>query len=228
MDAYDKHTWGTTDYFTPTKMNHIEQGIENAVTYGNNNILGAKNLNSYPYFRKSGRVNNGVTYTVNADGTIEPNGTATGGDSSFGVHSRTLPTTNPLILPNGTYILTGCPSGGSNSKYYLLASKMEGGGGSTLGIDTGSGAEFTVNGDDYYTDKAVIQVTVNIRQGYNTNGKVWKPMIRLKGDNDTVYKPYAMTNAQITEVIGNPPSTAGTYTLQLVVGSNGSRTYSWV
>lgn len=226
--AYDKQTWNTSSYVNPTRMNHMEDGIADSATNDNLSIIGAKNLNFYPYFRESGRVNNGVTYTVNADGTIEPNGTATGGDSSFGIHSRTLPTTNPLILPNGTYILTGCPSGGSNSKYYLLVSKMEGGGGFTLGMDTGSGVEFTVNGDDYYTDKAVIQMTVNIRQGYNTDGKVWKPMIRLKGDNDTVYKPYAMTNAQITEVIGNPPRTAGTYTLQLVVDSSGNRTYSWV
>jgi len=228
MDAYDKYTWGTTDYVTPTKMNHMEDGIANASTNEIQSQLGAKNLNSYPYYRDNGRVSAGVTYTVNADGSVEPNGTATGGDSSFGCHSREYPSRNMLILPNGTYILTGCPSGGSSSKYYITASIYRNGDSEQLARDTGSGAEFTVNGDDNFTDKAVIHLLVNIKEGQNANGKIFKPMIRLKGDNDAVYKPYAMTNEQITEVIGNPPRNSGTYTLQLVVDSNGNRTYSWV
>ena len=226
--AYEKQTWNTQSYVNPTRMNHIEDGIAEAMPSENMALLGAKNLNSLPYYHPNGRVVNGVTFTINADGTLTANGTASGGNGTFACHNRERGARENLILPNGKYILTGCPSSGSSSKYYIAVQRTYNGTINTMGIDYGNGVEVTLNGDDYTTDEVTVQIQCYVAQNYTANNLVFKPMFRKVGDVDSTWTPYAMTNKQITDVIGNPPLNAGTYTLQLIVDSSGIRTYSWV
>lgn len=59
----------------------------------------------------SSRTTNGVTFTVNADGSITVNGTATS-TAYFGVG-------NLELLAGTEYIMSGCPESGSGSSYFL-------------------------------------------------------------------------------------------------------------
>lgn len=116
---------------------------------------------------------NGVTFTTNADGTVNTSGTATG-------------TTNRTIyngyFPAGEYVLTGCPTGGGASSYqiwiYDMTDRV------TTGIeDRGSGATGTlVEGHQY-------DVRIRYAGGYEAN-QTFYPMIRLASITDATYEPY--------------------------------------
>ena len=199
----------------------------NAVDWGSNSIIGAKNLNAMPYTHGTSREHNGVTFTVNADGSISTSGTATGGNAQFQCHARFNTDKNILIVPNGKYILSGCPSGGSESKYVIQALSTIGSTANVYGNDTGSGVGITLNGDDYSNDTVTLGIYILIMNGQNANGLVFKPMLRVEADDDTTFTPYAMTNKQITDILNSVPSTNGTYTLKCTVTASG-RTFSWV
>lgn len=199
--AYDKQTWDTTSYVNPTRMNHIEDGIANAMTSGNMSYLGAKNLNAYPYYEGS-HTDHNVVWTDNGDGTVVANGKATGANGDFNCHSHSA--TNELyqlILPNGKYIVSGCPTGGSTSTYYIQIGCYDTAGENfvVLGRDLGNGVEITLNGDYYSVNSVRLNITCRVYNNYTANNLVFKPMIRLAGDNDNTWQPYAMTNKQITD-----------------------------
>lgn len=191
----------TTDKTLTGAINEKVGWVENA-------FLGAKNLNSTPYYHSSGRVNNYVTWTVNDDGSITANGTASGGNSTFACHSRIVGYANSLILPNGEYIINGCASGGGSNKYRIEVAITKNGSYSTLALDTGEGASFTVNGDDNYNDKAQIQIVCTVYNGVTASNLVFKPMIRLANDTDATWKPYAPTNRELQLTKPNPEAIA--------------------
>lgn len=163
--------------------------------------MGAKNLNSYPY-NETTHTDNGVDWTDNKDGTVTANNAATG-NSTFLCHARQSASANRLIVPNGSYILTGCPTGGSDSTYRISANITKNGSVVGLGTDYGNGVIITVNGDDNYQDKAIIQIGCDVRNGYTANNLTFKPMLRLASDTDDTYQQYAKTNKQLTDEIAN-------------------------
>lgn len=71
----------------------------------------SKNLIPYPY-RNSTKTINGITFTVNEDGTITANGTAT--KNTYLVLQKNIP-----LQLNTAYTLSGTPAGGSSSTYCL-------------------------------------------------------------------------------------------------------------
>ena len=118
---------------------------------------------------------NGVKFTVNSDGTVTANGTADGGDASFYSASP-----NPVSFPEGSYKLSGCPSGGSNSTYMVNETVYS-------ANDTGSGANLTIpqNPND-------IKVRIVVRNGVTVNNLLFKPMICLAtASNPTTFEPYS-------------------------------------
>ena len=126
---------------------------------------------------------NGVTFTVNDDKTILVNGNNDGtANSSFIIKYYSLKA--------GTYILNGCPSGGSSTTYRIAIQKTSDW--SVLGLDTGSGSkQFTI-------DKATnVQVSIVIQKGQTISNLLFKPMIRLSSIIDDTYVPYG--NIQIVE-----------------------------
>lgn len=156
--------------------------------------MGAKNLIPYPYYRSSGYVHRSVTYTVDNNGKITANGTATGGNSYFEMRNAAYETFK--LKPNTRYIISGCPSGGGDSTYLLSVSYNVGGGSSTtLASDFGNGAEFTTpqNANANYT------ILVKIISGTATTNLLFEPMLRLASDTDNTYQPYAKTNKQLTD-----------------------------
>lgn len=113
---------------------------------------------------------NGVTFTVNNDGSITANGTADG--------NANFMFCNNIVLENGvSYILSGCPSGGGNSSY-MIANNT----GSFM--DTGTSRTFSV--EDTITDKLRIRIT----SGYTCNNVTFYPMVRKAEFTDATYEPY--------------------------------------
>lgn len=115
------------------------------------------------------KTESGITFTVNEDGTVNVNGTATA-ETNLEVYGG-------LVLPSGSYILNGCPSGGSTSTYRIFATNF--------GSDTGSG--LTINADG--TTSTIIRI--NIKSGTAINNLVFKPMIRLSSVTDATFAPYS-------------------------------------
>ena len=124
---------------------------------------------------------NGITFTVNDDKTILANGNNDGtANSRFII--------NNYFLKAGTYILNGCPSGGSSTTYRLAIQKTSDW--SILGLDTGSGSkQFTID------EATKIQVAIFIQKGQTISNLLFKPMIRLSSIIDDAYEPYQSSSS---------------------------------
>ena len=131
------------------------------------------NLISYPYYHTT-RTNNGITWTDNGDGTVTANGTATA-NSEFIVVSRK----QEVLLEQGIYNITGCPSGGSTSTYclWLAQNTVPSGSGSWFnnGYDVGNGRIFTITDTEH-----PIHITLNVRNGNTVSNLVFNPKLTLK------------------------------------------------
>ena len=124
---------------------------------------------------------NGITFTVNDDKTILANGNNNGTENSNFI-------INNYSLKAGTYILNGCPSGGSSTTYRLAIQKTSGW--SVLALDTGSGSkQFTID------EATNIQVAIFIQKGQTISNLLFKPMIRLSSIIDDTYEPYQSSSS---------------------------------
>lgn len=120
----------------------------------------------------------GVTFTVNNDGSITANGTATAT-----IYFK-LAVFNVTI--GNTYYLSGCPSGGSWSKYLLYVDANK--------PDTGSGASFTATSTEH-------SVTLFIASGVTVSNITCYPMLNA-GATALPYEPYfeGLRSAPVTSV----------------------------
>lgn len=123
------------------------------------------------------KISNGITFTVNSDGTVLVDGTNdTSANSSLVI--------NRYDLSPGTYILNGCPSGGASNTYRLAI--QETGSYSILGsIDIGNGSrEFTID------TTTRVQIVIFIQKGLMINNLLFKPMLREATIADDTYEQY--------------------------------------
>lgn len=147
--------------------------------------LGAKN-----FLKVTGKTQtiNGVTFTVNSDQTVSLSGTASA-TTTFFIEDNAA----AKAIPDGSYKLTGCPSGGGNTTYdlrwYLYSPGMS-------AYDQGSGASVNKSGNTTSSNIAIL-----IRSGVNTDGLVFRPMLRRAEITDSTYAPYAPTNRELYEMI---------------------------
>lgn len=139
--------------------------------------------------------NNGVTFTVWSDGTVTTMGTATALVSINLINGQ-----NSYSLPAGTYTLSGCPTGGSDSKWRIDINN----GADGDKRDYGSGATFTLT-----STLSVSNVRIRVASGTNMNGLTFKPMIE-SGNQPTAYEPF----------VGGQPSPSPSYpqTINKVTG----------
>lgn len=196
-EGIQNNNLNTTDKTLVGAINEVDS---ESVKWSENNVLGAKNLNSFPY-NECSKTKQDVLFTVYEDGSINANGKSSALASSrtgFNCHLRTVGSENPLFLKNGTYILTGCPSGGTSSTYYLSIGRTASGTFTEYGRDYGEGLQFTVNGDDNNQDKAQIQLLFYITGQYTADNVLVKPMIRLASIADNTFEPFAQTNIELT------------------------------
>lgn len=185
-------------YFLPKdKGNESVLVVENDVDKAE---TGTWNLVHEPFYDHD-RTANQLTFTVNQNGSVTVNGTA-----SASTNYRFKATASNWTLPKGRYRLTGCPSGGSNQTYRLRANRLVSGSSVTYGDDYGNGTEFVVTDDTANT--AIFYV---LASGSSYNNFVL-PMPKLI--------PLNVPSCDKTN--------AGTYTLQATVDASGNVTYSWV
>ena len=122
---------------------------------------------------------NGVTFTVNTDGTISLSGTA-----SSDIEFYISPTYSQMGLQSGvSYKLSGCPSGGSVSTYCIgrVFTKWS----LIFEFEFGNGATFTLSDDDVY-DRLLIMIKSDV----NVDGLVFKPMLTLASQPDSDYEHF--------------------------------------
>lgn len=142
------------------------------------------NILEYPYFIGS-RTINGITYTVNDDGSIHAIGTATA-NSSFDLVTDISAGRKPLKA--GTYTLSGCPEGGATSTYQVWLSGI---GQGTLN-DIGSGKTFTISEDKTYYAK------ITIISG-QTVDLMFYPQLQV-GSTKTEWEPYTYEVIQASAI----------------------------
>ena len=115
---------------------------------------------------------NGITFTVNKDGTVIANGTASS--------NANLSINNFTFEANKVYFLNGSPQGGGSTRYRIQLTS----GGTVIGSsDVGSGVRKT------FTEDITLLVTVSIRTNMTVNNLVFKPMI-IEGETATEYEEY--------------------------------------
>ena len=114
---------------------------------------------------------NGLTFTVEDDGSITVDGTATG------TSILSLPS---ITLLSGTYTLSGCPSGGGVNTYRI---DLRENGNVVYTPDNGAGATFSP------TDTVTLAPTIRFSSGYAANNIQFYPMIEI-GSSKTDYEPY--------------------------------------
>lgn len=124
----------------------------------------------------------GITFTVNDDGTITANGTATA-DAVLKVG------TSMMLDTTKTWYFTGCPSGGSSSTYYCgweTAVVAPGYPPLIMAADTGEGTELI----PLWGYPAYCPFYIVIKSGTTVSNLVFKPMIRdIRIASDTYITP---------------------------------------
>ncbi len=144
------------------------------------------NFIPYPY-NDATKTKNGITFTDNGDGSITCNGTATA-DAVY--YCSVRGENGKCVLSNGSYIINGCPSGGSSSSYYMVASRTVNNTNKNYGSDLGSGITISLNGDDFGTDDVRLQVRIIVKSGSTVNNLTFYPKIRLATNEDANWYPF--------------------------------------
>lgn len=137
----------------------------------------------------------GVTFTINDDGSVIANGTAT---------EILFFKINSIELKKGvSYILSGCPANGNNATYSIKVDMADG-----SALDYGAGV--TIVGDG----RKDCPVNLRITQGTKVNNLVFKPMIRYADIEDGAYESYGKDDIEVGALGKNLlPNTAETRTI---------------
>ena len=168
-------SYGSSNWFS---VSNLQMEVDNSphpfVSYDNIGLVSrGKNL---LHTAAVSSVVNGVTFTVNSDGSVTANGTASA-LTQFGVNKF------EEFFSHGDFVLSGCPSGGGGSTYDLRTSTAVSGGASA--VDTGNGITFSRT-----TEENGVIVYITIRSGYACNNLTFYPQIE-RGDTATEYEPYS-------------------------------------
>ena len=149
----------------------------------------------------------GITFTVNNDGTVTANGTATG-DAIY-----IIPMTDCPTFPIGTVAnLSGCPTGGSKDTYYLSNGWIG-------SYDYGSGAAVFVSSNTTATNLKV-QIELNVKSGVTVNNIVFKPQITI-GSAKAEYTPYIEPTTHMATADGTVEGVKSLSNMLLVTDTNG-------
>ena len=127
---------------------------------------------------------NGITFTVNRDGSITANGTATADAILILVTSTSNPELRNVLMGNQITI-SGCPSGGSSTTYDLRIFQYADA--NTYLMDYGSGITAT-----FTNAELPFNVAILIRSGVSVSNLVFRPQIEL-GSTASDFQPYTNT-----------------------------------
>ena len=159
---------------------NIVDGVQTTVKEIRCKTVATENLIPYQYTETT-RTANGVTFTDNGDGSVTVNGTATS-DADF------MLLRGPIHSYSESYFLSGCPTGGSDTTYYISESF-------TASKDTGNGVVF----NNLPSDQAW---RIVIKSGTTVNNLVFRPMLNA----GTTAKPYSkwfagLKNASFEKIV---------------------------
>lgn len=158
----------------------VDGGAKNRLPF--NDLTAIQAMNTGGTWNGNAYTWNGVTFTINSDFSVTVDGTATGGNAVL-VLSRT----GGFSIEEGSWILSGCPEGGSGSSYSIaIAGTVS---------DTGNTAEFSA-----VTSKLV---RLYILSGTTAYGLIFKPMVCSKAEWDIsqAYQPYRPSYQELYERI---------------------------
>ena len=113
---------------------------------------------------------NGITYTVNDDGSVLVNGTATALTILNIIGNNTY-------ITRGIYTLSGCPSGGSNNTYRLDIND----GARTEWRDYGNSSAFALT-----SDTLIRNVRIRIAKGATIDNLLFKPMLEKRKSSNSI------------------------------------------
>jgi hypothetical protein len=159
--------------------------------------MGAKNLIPYPYYHTS-KTTAGITITDNGDGTLTFNGTSTSATVIFRLTSNDANIEIPLN--KSKYILTWVDSA-EHKRYFRIDVSLVKTDETTITVNGESGVINIDNTNGEY--KGIYAMAVYTANNQTVSNLTFKPMLRLASDTDNTYQPYAMTNKQLTETIGD-------------------------
>lgn len=159
---------------------NIVDGVQTTVKKIRGKTVATENLIPYPYTETT-KTANGVTFTVNSDGSITVNGTATS-DADF------MLLRGPVQGYSESYFLSGCPLGGSDTTYYISENF-------TASKDTGNGVVLNNLPSDQVW-------RIVIKSGTTVNNLVFRPMLNA----GTTAKPYSkwfagLKNASFEKIV---------------------------
>lgn len=211
VKARDRNDAGNFDIIFNCKPQRFLLSGEEPVTYPPGAV--SKNILPFPYYRGSATIQ-GITYTVNDDGTVTVNGTATD-FSNFVLRGYSTTPSIPWVSGEN-YILSGCPKGGSLNTYRLRLDLAD------FLYDYGNGVPFTYPGNlPGYLDIA-------ISSGVTVNNLVFKPMIRKASDPDgwepyydgaqQIYNPTLFASKPLIRVTGSGTVGIGDETITIASG----------
>lgn len=195
------------------------------------NVEPYQNLNGYDYPWVGGagknilnptgttQTINGVTFTVNADGSVNVTGTATA-NANFAYSITDFGT-----ALTGNYYLNGNPTGASSTTYRMRIRQYANGSWGAYSYDN--------NTTDYsfaLASAEKVEVHILIVSGYAISGTLtFKPMLRLSTESDATYAPYEnicpIYSANGVNVLQNPYSSGETLTtngITFTVNTDGS------
>ena len=136
---------------------------------------------------------NGVTFTVNTDGSITANGTAT-----KDVYCKV----GEVICDLGSkYTLSGAPITANVNKFFLYKSTAN------VAVDSGSGV-------DFYALKEINEVYIKVLAGATLSNDTFYPMVRLSSVMDSTYEQYkgqTLTASTPNGLRGIPVASGGNY-----------------
>ena len=188
VTASDKENWNSHPNDVTATGNPVQlDGLQGGVPFSEMAVSG-KNLIPFPYYDGDTITSNGVTFTVNADGTVTANGTVSTGKIAYFCISHLA---NKLI-PGTKYTLSGCPEGGGNDKFSLYISERTNDDKSNgkYYLDYGDGITFEMGDYEKYN------INIQIRSGVTVDNLVFRPQLEL-GDTPTEYEP-PITGRELT------------------------------
>ena len=174
----------TEDYTTAekTKLAGLENYDDTDIQAELSTIANSASKNLVPNTAATSTLN-GVTFTVNDDKSVTVDGTASA-NTTFAIVSD-------FSLPVGEYILSGCPTGGTNASY-LLQMRNDTTQQNVAWQTSGNETPFTL-GDA--TRRFI--VVIRIAKDYTASNVVFKPMIRKAAITDSTYQPYSPTSSDM-------------------------------
>lgn len=176
----------------------------------------SKNILPFPYTKSGVFAMNGITFTINNDGTITANGTATN-YVYLQLHSLNIGNYSELLpIENGTYRFSGCPTGGGDSTYRLQFNYYTDAAASRKYInDIGNGNSVVISGNAPRYDFMII-----VNSGVVCNNLVFKPQVE-KGTVATSYTPHIKELANVKVLAMGKNWYNSTLSLGGIAGANG-------